>query len=221
MRGEPRDWDLRADALSAGAIAEGRPTAWFDELYAEGRAGEISLPWDRIDPNPLLREWVEGAHPSGDGRRAVVVGCGLGADAAYLAELGFDVLGFDVSPVAIDIAVERHGASGADFRVADLLDLPVEWLGAFDLVVEIFTIQALPDPPRDRAIVAVSELVAPGGTLMAVAFRREDLTPAGEGPPYPLTRRQVESLAVGDLAVVKTEALSGARWRVEIRFTTR
>ena len=46
----PRDWDERADELSAQAIGRGEPTAWFDELYAAGAAGA--------------------------GRRAVVVGCG-------------------------------------------------------------------------------------------------------------------------------------------------
>ena len=56
---EPRDWDLRADELAAGAIARGEPTAWFDELYAEGRAGTVSMPWDRTEPQVLLREWAE------------------------------------------------------------------------------------------------------------------------------------------------------------------
>ena len=37
-----RDWDVRADELSAEAIADGEPTAWFDRLYAAGDAGEVS-----------------------------------------------------------------------------------------------------------------------------------------------------------------------------------
>ena len=217
MRGELRDWDLRAEELSAASIAEGRPTEWFDRLYAEGRAGQVSLPWDRTDPHPLLREWAEHTHLTGRARRAVVVGCGLGADAAYLATLGFDVVGFDLSSNAIEVARERHGDSGVDYRVADLLALTEEWRGAFDLVVEIFTVQALPDPPRSQAIEAVAGLVAEGGSLLAIAFRRDDDAPAGDGPPYALTRAQIESLAVGDLEVVHTEALAGERWRAEIR----
>ncbi|MEO5853331.1 MAG: class I SAM-dependent methyltransferase [Nocardioides sp.] len=216
MRGELRDWDVRADQLAAASIADGRPTEWFDRLYAEGRAGQVSLPWDRTDPHPLLREWAEHRHLSGDGRRAVVVGCGLGADAAYLASLGFAVVGFDVSANAIEVACERHGGSGVDYRVADLLALPAEWRGAFDLVVEIFTVQALPDPPRDRAVEGVAGLVAEGGTLLAVAFRRVDGAPQADGPPYPLAQAEIEGLAAGALTVVRTEALAGERWRVEI-----
>lgn len=217
MREEVRDWDLRADELAAASIAAGRPTEWFDRLYAEGRAGQVSLPWDRTDPHSLLREWAERTHLAGEARRAVVVGCGLGADAAYLAMVGFDVLAFDVSTNAVEIARERHGATGVDFRVADLLALSEQWRGAFDLVVEIFTVQALPYPARERAIVAVAELVAPGGRLLAIAFRREDGAPASDGPPFALDRSQVEGFAVGDLAVAHTEALPGEHWRVELR----
>ena len=86
-RGELQDWDLRGDALAAESIARGRPTEWFDQLYAEGRDGQISMPWDRTEPHPFLREWAEGTALDGRGKRAVVVGCGLGADAAYLTVL--------------------------------------------------------------------------------------------------------------------------------------
>ena len=53
-----RDWNLRADELSAGAIARGEPTAWFDALYAAGSAGEVSMPWDRTAPQVDLRAVV-------------------------------------------------------------------------------------------------------------------------------------------------------------------
>ena len=217
MRGELRDWDRRADELSAAAIEAGRPTEWFDRLYAEGRAGDVSMPWDRTDPHPLLREWAETTGLDGTGRRAVVVGCGLGADAAYLTTLGFEVLGFDLSATAIEVAQERHGGTGAAFRVADLLALPAEWVRAFDLVVEIFTVQALPDPPRTEAVHAIAGLVAPEGTLLAVAFRKDGDEPATEGPPFALTRAQVTGLAVDGLGLVEIEALPGERWRAEFR----
>ena len=175
------------------------------------------MPWDRTDPHPLLHEWAETTELAGAGRRAVVVGCGLGADAAYLTTRGFDVLGFDLSPTAVEVAAERHGDTGAEFRTADLLALPAEWEGAFDLVVEIFTIQALPDPPRGAAMRAIAGLVAPEGTLLAVAFRKDGDEPATEGPPFALTRDQVTALAVRGLALVDIEALPGERWRAEFR----
>ena len=209
------DWAERADLLSARARAAGEPTAWFDELYAAAVAGEISMPWDRDVPHPLLEEWTQASGSSGEGRRAVVVGCGLGADAEHVASLGFVTTGFDLSPTAVRLAQERHRGSRVDYRVADLRELPEEWLGAFDLVVEIFTIQAVPDPPRASLLAGVRSLVAPGGTLLAIQFRFDGSAPADVGPPYPQTRETMESLADGDLSLVRLEELDGPRWRAE------
>jgi SAM-dependent methyltransferase len=209
-----RDWDEKADELSARAIGRGEPTAWFDELYAAGAAGDVTMPWDRSQPQVELREWAEREGLDGTGRRAVVVGCGLGADAEYLASLGFTTTAFDISPTAVEVARARHPGSRVDYRVADLLKLPEEWHQAFDLVAEIFTLQALPDPPRDAAADAVTGLVADGGTLLAVAFRYDDDSPdADAGPPFPLDRGFMAGLARGGLGVVRLEELDGPRWR--------
>lgn len=216
-----RDWDLRADELSTEALAAGDPTGWFDRLYAAGEAGEVTMPWDRDEPQVLLREWAEACALQGHGRRAVVVGCGLGADAEYLARRGFLTTGFDVAETAIRLAKHRHPGTTVDYQVADLLTLPGEWERAFDLVAEIFTLQALPDPPRGEATRAISRLVAPGGTLLAVAFRHTRAgSPDGyadDGPPFALTRAQMERLAGDRLRVVSAEELDGPRWRVEYR----
>ena len=210
-----RDWDVRAGELASQAIAAGEPTTWFDRLYAEGATGEVSMPWDRDEPQDLLRDWAEAHDLDGTGRRAVVVGCGLGADAEYLAARGFATTGFDIATTAVRLARERHPGTQVDYRVADLLDLPGDWRGAFDLVVEVFTIQALPNPPRDRAMAAVRALVAPGGTLLAVAFRAVEGDDPEHGPPYPLTRSTMQALAGDALTVVRAEELAGPRWRVE------
>ena len=86
----------------------------------------------------------------GTGRRAVVVGAGYGADAEHLAALGYETTAFDISPAAVAAARERYPDSAVDYRVADLLDLPDDLVGAFDLVVEIYTIQALHGSLRER-----------------------------------------------------------------------
>ncbi|GAA3430888.1 alpha/beta fold hydrolase [Kutzneria kofuensis] len=200
------DWDLRADRLAAQAIANGQPTSWFDRLYGEGTRGEIEMPWNRQHPHPMLVEYLEGR--SGEGRRGLVVGCGLGADAAFLAGKGFATTGFDVSETAIEVARERH--AGIDFRVADLFDLPKEWLRAFDFIVEIFTVQALPESVRAEAGAAVGSLLAPGGTLFVVQMSREEGTIA-DGPPWLLTRSQMDGFAVDGVSAVSVEERDG-RW---------
>ncbi|RJK94934.1 class I SAM-dependent methyltransferase [Vallicoccus soli] len=174
------------------------------------------MPWDRSAPHPLLRTWTAGRGLRGEGRTAVVVGSGLGADAEHLASLGFRTTGFDVAPTAVRLARERHPGSPVSYEVADLLALPAAWRGAFDLVVEVYTLGALPDPPRSDAARAVAGLVAPGGTLLAVAFRRTPATGPADGPPFPLARAEVEALATGGLEVVAVEEHDGPHWRAEL-----
>src|SRR4051812_28127654 len=156
------DWESEGRRLAGGALAGGDATGWFEQLYAAGADGRVDVPWSRPDPHPLLVEWAQRRAGRGEGRRAVVVGCGLGADAEYAGSLGFETVGFDVSATAVRLAGERHPHSRVRYGVADLLSLPTAWRHAFALVVEIITVQALPAPPRRQAIADISRLVAPG-----------------------------------------------------------
>ncbi len=201
------------------SLADGDPTGWFERLYAAAEAGELSVPWDRGAPQPLLAEWIRRRKPAGNGRRALVVGCGLGDDAELVAGSSFDTVAFDVAPGAIRAARRRFPESPVDYRVADLLRPPPDWERRFDLVVECITVQSLPDPPRRQAIERVASFLAPGGTLIVVAAAREAAEPA-DGPPWPLTREELGAFATGGVELVRVEDLfSGAnrRWRAEFR----
>ena len=209
--------DADANRLSAQSYARGDPAGWFEPLYAEAARGRAIVPWDRGTPNPQLAEWLAGRH--GSGRTAVVVGCGLGRDSEFVASLGFTTTAFDLSATAVQGARERHPGSAVRYEVADLFDLPAAWHGAFDLVVESYTVQSLPDPPRGAAIPAVSALVAPGGTLIVIAAAGDLEGPSG--PPFPLTRREIDAFAVDGLRAVSVEDLvdegGTRRWRAEYR----
>lgn len=199
------------------------PTRWFDELYVAAEAGEAVLPWDRGSPRLLLVQWAEEQRLEGRGRRALVVGCAYGDDAEFVARLGFDTVAFDVAPTAIRHAGERFPASHVEYVVADLLDPPAEWLNAFDLVVESHNVQALPDSVRPRAIANAASMVAPGGTLLALAAARDDDAGPVDGPPWPLVRAEVESFMTDELRLVTIEAMPDpadpetVRWRAEFR----
>ena len=89
--------------LVAQALSAGDPTGWFEPLYAAAEQGAAIVPWDRGGaPHWLLTTWAERTALAGGGRRALVVGCGLGADAEYIAGRGFAVLAFDISASAIN-----------------------------------------------------------------------------------------------------------------------
>ena len=83
--------------IASASLAAGDPTGWFDRLYATGARGQVPVPWRRRQPHPLLARWATEQELSGAAQRAVVVGCALGADAEYVASLGFVTTGFDIS----------------------------------------------------------------------------------------------------------------------------
>jgi hypothetical protein len=136
--------------LASASLAAGDPTSWFDRLYAAGARGQVPVPWSRRQPHPLLVQWASARDLSGAGQRAVVVGCALGADAEYVAALGFDTTGFDISGTAIRLARQRFGGSAVGYVVADLLDYPQAWLRAYDLVIEISPSRLCPTRPAAR-----------------------------------------------------------------------
>lgn len=209
-------WGRQADVLATKALAADDPTGWFERLYAAADAGEVPMPWDREGPREPLREWASARGLKGEGRRALVIGCGLGADAEYLGGLGFDTDAFDISETAIRTAKARHPDSPVRYRTADLFNPPAEWIGAFDLVVEIFTVQALPVSLRDDAIATVRRLVGPGGTLIVIMAARDADDGDEDGPPWPLTRQQMDAFATDGLSLVRIEELHNPRlWRAE------
>lgn len=178
-----------ARRLAAESIANGDATGWFDRLYAAAERGSTIVPWADYEPNPPLVAALAGM--SGPGR-AVVVGCGLGDDAEHVASLGFTTVGFDVSPTAIARARRRFPESTVDYVAADLLAPPGSWTGAFDLVVEVFTLQVLTGDARRTAFARTAQLVAPGGRLLVIARARHDHEDPGQ-LPWPLTRADIDS----------------------------
>jgi SAM-dependent methyltransferase len=223
---------FRARQLAAASISGGGDeTGWFEKLYAEGEAGASVVPWVVGEPNESLVEWAAGLDGTGQpdgagqldgtGKRALVVGCGTGDDAEFLAGLGFAVTAFDIAPTAVAAARRLHPDSAVRYLVADLVDLPADWSGAFDLVVEIYTVQPLYGEVRARALRALPGPVAPGGTLLVISWATEDEDPERDPAmmPWPLTRAELGT-AAGPLRASTIERFMGRvpplpRWRAE------
>ena len=191
------------------------PVGFFEPLYVAAAERGDAVPWDRGAPHPLVEDWA--ADVEGAGRAALVVGSGLGPDAELLAQRGFGVVAFDVSPTAIASTRERYPDSPVEYRVANLLDLPSHWRHAFDFVLESLTVQSMPPQFHAEAIANAARTVAPGGTLLVVATARDEAAGMPDGPPWPLTRAEVESFATGELEIVQIEDIRRpgvpARWR--------
>lgn len=169
-----------------------RPLDWFEQLYrqADGKMSEV--PWGDGEPNPNLVIWCEREGRPRRGERVLVVGCGLGDDAEYLASRGATVTAFDLSATAIAWCQNRWAGSGVRYLQANLLE--AEWEVGFDLVVEIYTLQALPPDIREQACRRVAAAVA--GELLVICRGRDEGEDAG-GLPWKLTKGELEAGFVG------------------------
>ena len=137
------------------------------------------MPWDTGTPDPLLVEAVES--------RAVVpgrtleIGCGTGTNAMFLAQHGFDVLGIDISEVAVEKA--RAKARGqCRFEAVDFLAAAPAG-GPFQFVFDRGCFHVF-DDEGERARFAenvAAELVEHGLWLSLIGSTEG--APRDEGPP--------------------------------------
>jgi SAM-dependent methyltransferase len=153
------------------------PQPSWNERYASGE-----LPWDTGQPDPLLVDFVNsgGVAPG----RALEIGSGTGTNAIWLAEHDFDVLGLDVSSLAVDRAKAKMNARDLrcrfatfDFLAASLPDDPFDFVfdrGCFHVFDEI--------GERVRFAAHVMSSLEPGGSWLSLIGSTEG--PAREvGPP--------------------------------------
>lgn len=173
---------------------------WCEGVYCSAAGDPERVPWCRCGPDALLLKWLGSEAPRlvRPGCRTVVVGCGLGDDVAELAARGFDVVGFDVSTSAVRWAARRFPSHANRFLVCDLLDLPSRMVGRFDLIIEICTLQSVAPELRKTAAASLARLAAPRGAVLAISCGKhaEEVGPE-EGPPWPLTADELESLMAG------------------------
>lgn len=197
----------------------GEPAGWFEHVYATALTGQGVVPWAIMTPNPDLQTWLERSGLRGDGRTALVVGCGLGDDAEALALLGFQVIAFDISPTAIQWCRQRFPESAVDYHVADLFAPPVDWSRHFNFVLESRTVQSLPVNLAEQSAAQIANFVSADGQLLVLCHGRDPHDPA-RGIPWPLSRVELAYFEHHGLIEHRFEELPGGgfrRFRVEYR----
>ncbi len=131
------------------------------------------------EPNQFL---VREASRLAPGAKVLDVACGEGRNAVWLAGLGCQVTGFDVSPLALDKAR----------RLAATKQVQVEWLqadvrtwewapAAFDAVACIF-IQFASPAERARLFAGFRETLRPGGLVLLQGYTPKQLEYRTGGP---------------------------------------
>jgi 2-polyprenyl-3-methyl-5-hydroxy-6-metoxy-1,4-benzoquinol methylase len=207
------------DPAKNGAGGDPYRRDWFQAVYALAKDDPANVPWADLAPHPLLADWLAARDLTG--LRALDVGCGLGDNAQALAAAGAQTSAFDLSPKAIGWAQRRFPHSAVDYRAADLFAAPPDWREKFDLVHECYTLQALPSSLLPQAATALAGFLAPGGRLLVIA-RARDEGAAPAGPPWPLSRANIESIAAAGLEIETIEDIAatpdfGRHWRAAFR----
>jgi SAM-dependent methyltransferase len=131
-------------------------TPW--ERYGQAAAASIA---------PLLdREETERQRPLG---RALDLGCGRGQFTPELARRGWDAVGIDLVPAAIEAAQGKE-TQGATYVVGDVTRLQPASHGRFDFFLDIGCFQGFDAQQRAAEGQGVSQLANPGATLLMLAF---------------------------------------------------
>jgi SAM-dependent methyltransferase len=170
-----------------------RPLEWFEELYQTGKSDLSLIPWADMTPNPNLLEWfkeLENIKKIALTKDCLVVGCGLGNDAEFLADYGFNVDAFDISPTAIELCKKMHPQSKVNYFSDDVTE--PHHLKKYDFVFEAYTLQVLPVNLRKKGITNLIEAVKPKGQLLLICRARNKNEDKGD-MPWPLTKQDINN----------------------------
>lgn len=174
-----------------------KPDFW----HQRWREGRIGFHQERVTPL-LERYWNAVAAPPGS--RVFVPLCGKALDMPWLAARGHEVLGSELSQLAVDqffdglgirpdIHDSRYGrhhvAAGIELIVGDVFDLDAEALAGCSAVFDRAALIALPADLRHRYVHGVYEALPPRcrGLLVTLEYPPAEK----EGPPFPVDEAEV------------------------------
>ena len=144
------------------------PLDRFDEAYRSR-----SAPWVIGEPQPAIVElqragWIRS--------KVLDVGCGTGEHTILFTRLGYDVLGIDFAPHAVEQARANAVEKGVDarFEVADAMNLGSD--PGYQTIVDSALFHIFDDADRARYVRSLHAAVQPGGLVHVLA-----LSDAGRG----------------------------------------
>jgi len=138
------------------------PAEYWDRAYSDP-----SLVFNTT-PNVFLTEVVKGLKPG----RALDIGMGQGRNSVYLAKLGWDVTGFDISERGMELARKSAAAAGVKITTikASMDDFDYG-VGRWDLIVATYE--------GASWLEAAAKGLKPGGFLVVEGYSQHPQAPAG------------------------------------------
>jgi SAM-dependent methyltransferase len=157
-----------------------------------------TTPFDMEEPD----EWIASLAKSGKIQGNVLdSGCGPGRNSRYLADLGFSVLGADISANAIERAKRKAAGKGnhAQFLQANMCELS-GFENHFDTVVDIGCFHSLDERDRGSYAAALHRACRAGARAYLRAFRWNH--PSGKDSPA-LSEEQIRTAFATNGWIVK------------------
>lgn len=150
------------------------PAKW-ERDYQRGTAG-----WDIGTPTPVFQRLIRsGEFPPG---RILVPCAGRGHDAREFARHGFEVVAVDFAREAVEqMRALMDDASQYEIWQGDLFQLPQEWYGTFDYVLEYTCYCAIDPQRREEYADMIARVLKKGGKYIALAL---PLNERVGGPPF-------------------------------------
>lgn len=128
----------------------------------------FKAPWDIGRPQPVIKDLVKQGEITG---RILDIGCGSGDTAIYLAGKGYDVMGIDFVPRAINIASKRARKAGLTIPLLVYDALRLDDLGeTFDTIIDAGLFHNLSDGDRKRYAVSLASALNKGGSYFMLCF---------------------------------------------------
>lgn len=178
--------------------------------WAQGQIG-----FHLAAPNPAL---VRCAAALGAPTRVFVPLCGKSVDLVWLAQRGVDVVGVELSPLAVEaffaeqhLAAEtdsigpfaRHRAGRVEILCGDFFELRPAHLGPIDAFYDRAALVAMPDTLRARYVEHFTSLVPAGARGLLVTFEYEPASVSG--PPFSVPDAVVRALYESDFELQELE----------------
>ncbi len=146
-------------------------------------------PWNIGEAQPEIAALIDAGKITGP---VLDAGCGVGDVALALAEKGYDVVGADISTVAIEAATRaaaERNLTNVRFVQGDLRTLAVDG-EPFNTIVDCTLFHSLPVEAREDYLRGVHQVSAPGAVLHMLVFTTDALPPDS---PFPVPNLVTEA----------------------------
>lgn len=127
------------------------------------------------------------------GERVFVPLAGKSLDMLWLAARGLEVIGIELSPLAVEaFRAEHRDCKHVDLRCGDFFDLTPQSLGLIDAIFDRAALVALPKDMRERYVQHLARLTHSGTRSMLITMEYDQSEMSG--PPHAVHPAEVQRL---------------------------